>query len=210
MDSKAHWEHVYRTKSPTQVSWFQPHALRSLDLIRRVSPPPNGPIIDVGGGASTLIDDLLDTGYRDLTVLDLSATALREAQARLDHRASAVEWIEGDILEASLPKAKFHVWHDRAVFHFLTTPTARTRYVAQAHAAVRAGGFVLIATFADDGPTRCSGLDVARYSPETLHAEFGQDFDLLVSEREEHLTPTGVKQAFIYCLCRVDGRYRAA
>ncbi len=183
-------------------------ALFGLDSTRK--PTPNGPIIDVGGGTSTLIDDLLDAGYRDLTVLDLSATALREARARLDHRAAAVDWIEADILEASLPKARFHVWHDRAVFHFLTTLAARTRYVAQAHAAVRPGGFVLIATFADDGPTRCSGLDVARYSPESLHAEFGQDFAMLVSEREEHLTPAGVTQAFIYCLCRVDGRHGAA
>lgn len=204
MDSKSHWEHVYRTKLPTQVSWFQPHALRSLDLIRRISPPPNGPIIDVGGGSSTLIDDLLDAGYHDLTVLDLSATALRQAQARLRDRAASVRWIEADILEASLPPARFHVWHDRAVFHFLTMPAARARYVTQVRAALRPGGFVLLATFAEDGPTRCSGLDVARYSPQRLHAELGTGFELLVSEREEHVTPAGVKQAFIYCLYGVS------
>lgn len=205
MDSKSHWEHVYRTKLRTQVSWYQPHALRSLDLIRRVSPPPNGPIIDVGGGTSTLVDDLLEAGYRDLTVLDLSATALTESRARLDTRAASVQWIEADILETPLPRATYSVWHDRAVFHFLTDPAHRARYVAQARAAVRSGGFVLIATFADDGPTRCSGLEVARYSPATLHAEFGAGFSLTASEREEHLTPSGVRQAFVYCLCRIKG-----
>lgn len=204
MNSRSHWEQVYRTRRPTEVSWFQPHALRSVDLIRRVSPPPDGPIIDVGGGASTLVDDLLDAGYHDLTVLDLSPTALAEDRRRLGERAAEVTWIEADVLTVALPRARYRVWHDRAVFHFLTAPEDRRRYVAQARAAVRPGGYVLVATFADDGPTRCSGLDVVRYSPDALHAEFGTGFDLLVSEREQHRTPAGVLQAFIYCLCRVD------
>ena len=204
MDPKSHWERVYHSKLPTQVSWYQPHALRSLSLIRRVSPPPDGAIIDVGGGASTLIDDLLDAGYHDLTVLDLSATALAESRARLGTRANHVRWIEADILEAPLPEDGYSVWHDRAVFHFLTAPVDRARYVTQVRRAVRPGGFVLVATFADDGPTRCSGLEVDRYSPEALHAEFGAPFRLLTSEREEHITPGGVRQAFIYCLCRMD------
>jgi SAM-dependent methyltransferase len=205
MDPKSHWEHVYQSELPTQVSWYQPHARVSLDLIRRVSPPPNGAIIDVGGGASTLIDDLLDAGYHDLTVLDLSATALAEARTRLGPRANSVRWIEADILEALLPNAGYSAWHDRAVFHFLTAPDDRARYVAQVRRAVRSGGFVLVSTFADDGPTRCSGLDVDRYSPDALHAEFGAPFHLMTSEREEHVTPRGVRQAFIYCLCRKDG-----
>jgi SAM-dependent methyltransferase len=204
MDPKSYWEEIYRNKRPTQVSWYQPHALRSLDLIRRVSPPPNGAIIDVGAGASTLIDDLLDAGYHDLTVLDLSGTALAEARTRLGTRADGVRWIEADILNARLPEAGYSVWHDRAVFHFLTAPADRARYTAQVRGAVRAGGFVLVASFADDGPTRCSGLQVERYSPEALHAEFGAPFRLLASEREEHMTPKGVRQAFIYCLCRMD------
>jgi SAM-dependent methyltransferase len=204
MDPKSHWERVYHSKLPTQVSWYQPHALRSLSLIRRVSPPPDGAIIDVGGGASTLIDDLLDAGYHDLTVLDLSATALAKSRARLGTRANHVRWLEADILEAPLPVAGYSVWHDRAVFHFLTAAADRARYVAQVRRAVRPGGFVLVATFADDGPTRCSGLEVNRYSPATLHAEFGEPFRLLTSEREEHVTPGGVYQAFIYCLCRMD------
>jgi SAM-dependent methyltransferase len=204
MDAKSHWEGIYRTKLPTQVSWYQLHARRSLDLIRRVSPPPEGAIIDVGGGASTLIDDLLDTGYHDLTVLDLSAAALAVVRARLGTRANTVRWVEADLLSASLPKSGYSVWHDRAAFHFLTAPADRARYVAQVRQTVRPGGFVLVATFADDGPTRCSGLEVARYSPEALHSEFGAPFQLMASEREQHLTPAGVRQAFIYCLCRVD------
>lgn len=204
MDSKAHWEHVYRTKLPTEVSWYQSHASRSLDLIRRVSPPPDGPIIDVGGGTSPLVEDLLDAGYHEITVLDLSPTALAETRSRLAARARTVEWVEADILEATLPRARYTMWHDRAVFHFLTAPADRARYVAQVRTAVRPGGFVLVATFADDGPTRCSGLEVARYSAGALHAEFGAAFRLMTSEREDHLTPSGARQAFIYCLCRVQ------
>lgn len=204
MDPKSHWERIYNTKLPTQVSWYQPHARRSLDLIRRVNPPPDGAIIDVGGGASSLIDDLLDAGYQDLTVLDISAAALAATRTRLGAQAGSVRWIEADILDAELPKAGYAVWHDRAAFHFLTTPADRARYVAQVRRAVRSGGFVLVATFADDGPTRCSGLEVARYSAEALHAEFGAPFRLMGSEREEHVTPGGVRQAFIYCLCRAD------
>jgi SAM-dependent methyltransferase len=205
MDPKSHWERIYHDTSPTQASWYQPHALRSLSLIRRVSPPPNGAVIDVGGGAATLIDDLLDAGYRDLTVLDLSAAALAESRTRLGARASDVRWIEADILDAALPESGYSVWHDRAVFHFLTAPADRARYVAQVRRAVRPGGFVVVATFADDGPTRCSGLEVNRYSPEALHAAFGAPFHLMASESEEHVTPKGVRQAFIYCLCRVNG-----
>jgi SAM-dependent methyltransferase len=208
MDLKSHWEGIYRDKLPTQVSWYQPHARRSLDLIRRVSPPPGGAIIDVGGGASTLIDGLLDAGYHDLTVLDLSAAALAVARARLGTRANTVRWVEADVLNASLPTTGYSVWHDRAAFHFLTAPADRARYVAQVRQAVRPGGFVLVATFAGDGPTRCSGLEVNRYSSEALHAEFGAPFHLVASEREEHITPGGVRQAFIYCLCRMDGEPR--
>jgi SAM-dependent methyltransferase len=204
MDRKSHWEGIYRNKLPTQVSWYQPHAQRSLDLIRRVSPPPDGAIIDVGGGASTLIDDLLDVGYHDLTVLDLSAVALAAARARLGTRANTVRWVEADVLSASLPKSGYSVWHDRAAFHFLTAPADRARYVAQVRQAVRPGGFVLVATFADDGPTRCSGLEVTRYSPDALHTEFGAPFTMMTGEREEHVTPAGIRQAFVYCLCCMD------
>lgn len=200
--SQEHWEHVYRTNDPTRVSWYQPEPRLSLDLIRRVAPDLAAPIIDVGGGASTLVDGLLDAGYRSLTVLDLAPSALAIAQARLGHRAERVTWIEGSILDTPLPSSTFAVWHDRAVFHFLTAAEDRARYVAQARRAVRPGGHVIVASFGPEGPTRCSGLDVVRYSPQAMHAEFGAGFELLDSVREVHQTPAGRAQEFTYCLCR--------
>lgn len=204
-DGKSHWEAVYGTKATDAVSWFQPTAERSLALIRRVAPNLDAPIIDVGGGASVLVDDLLRIGYRDITVLDLAKNALSAAQARLGDAGSAVRWIEADIRTATLPASHYAVWHDRAVFHFLTDAADRATYVAQVEHAVRPGGFVLVATFAEEGPTKCSGLPVARYSPEALHDQFGHDFELLSSERETHHTPAGTEQEFIYCLCRMTG-----
>lgn len=198
-----HWERIYRTNDPTQVSWYQPEPRLSLDLIRRVAPDPDAPIIDVGGGASTLVDGLLDAGYRDVTVLDLSPSALAIAQQRLGDRASRVTWMAANALDATLPATAYAVWHDRAVFHFLTDPEDRTRYVARTRRAVRSGGHAIVACFSPEGPPRCSGLDVVRYSPESMHAEFGAGFRLLDSEQEDHHTPGGVTQAFVYCLCRV-------
>jgi SAM-dependent methyltransferase len=202
MDPKSHWEGIYSSKGATEVSWFQPEARMSLSLIEEVAPDPGSAILDVGGGASTLVDGLLAAGYRDITVLDLSTAALAQARARLGERATAVKWLPADILTVELPAAATDVWHDRAVFHFLTGPEERRRYVEQVRHAVRPGGYVLVATFADDGPNRCSGLEVARYSAQTLHAEFGSGFRMLRSEREDHVTPTGKTQRFIYCLCR--------
>lgn len=205
MDLKTHWETIYGTKATTQVSWYQTEASLSLALIGRVAPSRLTRLIDVGGGASTLVDGLISGGYRHVTVLDLSGAALRSAASRLGASAEGVTWREADILETSLPPADFDVWHDRAVFHFLTAADDRRRYVEQVRRSVRPGGHVLVATFADDGPTRCSGLEVARYSGEGLHAQFGAGFDLLEQVREEHVTPSGVRQAFVYCLCRFIG-----
>lgn len=202
MDQASHWEQVYRTTGPDRVSWFQPEARLSLELIQQAVPSRDAAIIDVGAGASTLVDGLLTAGYGRITVLDLSAAALAQAQTRLSPAGSAVVWHQADVLTVELPAAAFDVWHDRAVFHFLTDAADRSRYVAQVRHAVRPGGFVLVATFAEDGPTRCSGLDVARYSSETLHHEFGNDFQLVQSRREEHSTPWGTPQIFTYCLCR--------
>lgn len=204
VDPKSYWEQVYRTKGPDQVSWFQPEATLSLELIQQVAPARDSAIIDVGAGASTLVDGLLIAGYGRITVLDLSPAALAQAQQRLPNAAGSVVWREADVLTADLPAAAFDVWHDRAVFHFLTSAADRARYVAQVRHAVRSGGYVLVATFAEDGPTRCSGLDVARYSPDALHSEFGSDFRLVDSRREEHDTPWGARQAFTYCLCRYE------
>lgn len=202
MDRSAHWEQVYRTKGPDQVSWFQAEALLSRALIEQAAPDRTASIIDVGAGASTLVDGLLGAGYQHITVVDLSSAALALTQRRLGDAAASVVWHEADVLTAELPGQHFDVWHDRAVFHFLVDSADRARYVEQVRRAVRPGGIVLVATFAEDGPTRCSGLDVARYSPAALHAQFGAEFELLESRREVHTTPSGASQAFTYCVCR--------
>jgi SAM-dependent methyltransferase len=202
MQPREHWEHVYSTRPVDRVSWFQPHAGESLRLIRATGVRADAAIIDVGGGASTLVDDLLDNGYSNLTVLDLSASALAAAKTRLGARASGVQWMEANILTAGLPVHAYDVWHDRAVFHFLTAPDERQAYVEAVLRCVRPGGHVIVATFAEDGPTQCSGLPVMRYSADQLHAQFGAAFTLVAHNREEHHTPSGAVQKFVYCYCR--------
>lgn len=208
MQRKDHWEHVYETKPTTAVSWFQEHAAQSLRLIMATGLPRSASIIDVGGGASTLVDDLLAEGYTALSVLDIAAKALEAAQARLGSDAARVNWIESDITSRGLALHGYDLWHDRAVFHFLTTQEQRHAYVQNVLRAVKPGGHVIVSTFAEDGPTQCSGLPVARYSAEGLHAEFGAPFELLRHEREEHRTPSGGTQKFVYCYCRLDPRFR--
>ena len=202
MQPKQHWEEVYTTKATDAVSWFQPHAERSLELIRATGVSKQAGIIDVGGGASTLVDDLLADGYRDLTVLDLSGHALQAARQRLGKKESLVHWIEADITTVNLPVKRYDIWHDRAVFHFLTTPEQREAYVKTVFRSVKPGGHVIVATFAEDGPAQCSGLPVMRYRPDELHHEFGAAFTLLKHQKETHQTPTGKMQSFIYCYCR--------
>lgn len=206
MDAKSHWETVYRTKRPDEVSWYQRDPATSRELIERVAPDPSSRIVDVGGGASTLVDGLVADGYSDVTVLDLSSIALREARERLGSRAHVVSWVEEDVLTHHFRTPAFDVWHDRAVFHFLTSPADRANYVAQVRRSVNVGGYVLVGTFADDGPTKCSGLPVARYSADALHDEFGPGFRLVESRREEHITPSGTRQSFVYCLCQCEPR----
>ena len=203
MDPKQHWESVYRARDPAEVSWFQAEATLSLTLIQETT-PTSSVVLDVGGGSSTLVDGLLATGYSDITVLDLSPAALDHARRRLGDAARSVKWIVADILTAPLPSHGIDVWHDRAVFHFLTSAGDRERYVGQVEAAMREGGVVLVATFADDGPVRCSGLPVVRYSADQLHGQFGPRFRLVESRREAHVTPQGGVQSFIYCLCRYE------
>lgn len=202
MDRKQHWEQVYTTKPSDSVSWFQEHADQSLRLIHKTSLGKDAAIIDVGGGASILVDELAAEGYTDLTVLDLSAAALSVAKQRLGKQADAVHWMEGDITRAEFPTHRFDIWHDRAVFHFLTDPADRNAYVERVVRAVRPGGHVIIATFGEDGPEKCSGLPVMRYKPESLHAEFGEAFLLVEHEKEAHHTPAGSVQQFVYCYCR--------
>ena len=203
MQKKAHWERVYAAKAPQEVSWFQEHSELSLDLIRRAGVAPQGFVIDVGGGASTLVDDLLLDGFENVTVLDISAAALRAAQERLGRRAANVTWREADITRVTLPARHYDVWHDRAVFHFLIHAAERVRYVDTVRAAVKPGGHVIVATFGLDGPLKCSGLEVAHYSPDSLHQAFGASFQLVAHTDEVHHTPFGTTQQFIYCYCRV-------
>ena len=199
---KEHWETVYTTKATDAVSWFQEHADLSLDLIKATGADKNAAIIDVGGGASRLVDDLLAAGYRDLTVLDLSAAALKAARQRLGAQENKVQWIEADITQVELPAKRYDIWHDRAVFHFLTTQQQRDAYVRTVFNAVKPGGHVIVATFAEDGPLQCSGLPVMRYRADELHDEFGDAFTLLKHQKEEHHTPSGTVQQFVYCYCK--------
>jgi SAM-dependent methyltransferase len=202
VNRKAHWEGVYTTKAPNEVSWYQVEPDLSLALLREAGAGPSTAIIDVGGGDSTLTGAVLAEGLGRMTVLDLSGAALARARAQLGSRADDVTWIEADVTDVALPPQAFDVWHDRAVFHFLTAPQDRARYAATAASAVRSGGTVLMATFALDGPTRCSGLEVARYSPEGLAQELGDTFTLVRGFVDVHWTPTGSEQRFSVAVLR--------
>jgi len=201
MQSKDHWEKVYQTKSADAVSWFQEHASRSLKIIRSIGAQKSAGIIDVGGGASTLVDDLMSDGFDRITVLDLSQSALAVARRRLGAKSELASWIAGDIRTVELPEQAYDIWHDRAVFHFLTEPVDREAYVRQVMKAVKPGGHVIMATFAPNGPEQCSGLPVARYAPDELHGEFGSAFELVEHALEDHATPLGSIQHFVYCHC---------
>ena len=204
MDDKQHWDDVYGRKAPDQVSWYRPHLERSLRFIEEARLPKDSAILDVGGGASTLVDDLLERGYSSLTVLDISSKAIIKAKERLGPRAASVTWIEADITLVDLPEHCYDFWHDRAVFHFLLDVPARRRYVAAARHAVRLGGHIVVATFGPSGPERCSGLEVMRYRSEEIHAEFGHTFRKVGSCSEAHKTPWGQEQEFVYCYCRMS------
>jgi len=203
MEQQAHWEHVYQSKAADAVSWYRPHLERSMQLIRCAAPDLSASVIDVGGGESTLVDDLLAAGYRDITVLDISSTAIEVSKQRLGSDAERVAWLAADITEVELPEHRYDVWHDRAVFHFLTDPAQRADYVRQVTRSVKPGGHVIVATFGSDGPQKCSGLDVVRYDADALHDEFGAAFQLLESTNELHETPFRSIQQFVYCLCRM-------
>lgn len=200
--SKSHWEQVYGSKAPDAVSWYAPHLAESLAYIRQAGADLDAVILDVGGGESTLVDDLLDAGYRRIEVLDLSEQALAVCRARLGGRAAQIGWRAGDVLEMDLAPNSVDIWHDRAVFHFLTDPAHRRRYVEQVLKALKPGGFAIVGTFGPEGPTQCSGLPVARYSSKDLHGEFGGPFQLLDHATSLHTTPWGSTQQFVYCYCR--------
>jgi 2-polyprenyl-3-methyl-5-hydroxy-6-metoxy-1,4-benzoquinol methylase len=206
MGSREHWDAIYGTRSPENVSWFRPHLDRSLAFVDAAQLQHGSAVIDIGGGASTLVDDLLDRGYSNVTVLDLSVAALDAAKRRLGERADQVRWICADVTEAQLPGETYDFWHDRAVFHFLLDPLARSRYVEAVRKSVKPGGHVVVATFGPHGPEKCSGLEVLRFSPEELHAEFGPDFAKISDAVEMHTTPWGTEQEFVYCYCRLPHR----
>jgi ubiquinone/menaquinone biosynthesis C-methylase UbiE len=202
MESKTHWEEVYETKDATKVSWFQENPDLSLQLIEGTCVGSLAQFIDVGGGASTLVDNLLDRNYQNVTVLDISASALQVAQERIGSQANVVTWLDADITQIELPYQFYDVWHDRAVFHFLTRASDRQKYVEAVMHSVKAGGHVIVATFDIDGPSRCSGLEIVRYNSDSLHNEFGDKFNLVHSTSESHETPFSTEQKFIYCYFR--------
>jgi ubiquinone/menaquinone biosynthesis C-methylase UbiE len=205
MTSKSeHWEGVYGRKKSDQVSWFRPHLEQSLGYVQRAQLGADAAIIDIGGGASTFVDDVLNLGYRDVSVLDLSSTALEIARQRLGEQGALVKWLVGDITELELPERAYDFWHDRAVFHFLREPADRARYVAAVRRALKPNGHIVVATFGPGGPERCSELDTMRYSPDQLHGVFGSDFQKVDQLVELHATPSGREQEFVYCYCRLS------
>lgn len=204
MDVQTHREKIYAEKAPNEVSWYRPHLETSLSFIEQTASARSASIIDVGGGESTLVDDLLSRGFENITVLDISQNAIDANRRRLGKAAERAHWLVADITEVELALSAYDVWHDRAVFHFLTAASDRVAYVHQVAHAVKRGGHVIVSTFGLEGPTKCSGFDVARYDAESLHSEFGIHFRRLGSSSELHRTPFGTIQQFLYCYCRVE------
>lgn len=199
MDMQAYWDRVYSGAKPSERSWFRPHLELSLALIERSGVDHGAAILDVGGGESTLTDDLMAAGFRDLTVLDASQMALERIRLRLGRAEEKVSWICGDVLAVELPRSRYALWHDRAVFHFLTERSQRVAYVRQAALAVKPGGHIIVGAFGPEGPKQCSGLNVMRYDSRSLDEEFGNRFRLVESVEELHQTPSGATQPFVYC-----------
>jgi len=199
MNQKKHWEKVYSARPAEQLGWYETHLQASLNCIRGLGLAEDASIIDVGGGASTLVDDLLDEGYRAITVLDISEKALASVKARLGEKAGPVTWWGGDITSVDLPSHCYDVWHDRAVFHFLTKPEQQRKYRDHLLKALKPGGHLVIGTFAEEAPPKCSGLPVQRYRAEQLQRTLGEEFELKHHHKELHITPTGVEQMYLYC-----------
>ena len=201
---KGHWETVYTTKGENEVSWFQDNPAPSLEMIELAKPGRSAAIIDIGGGASRLVDALLGRGFRHLAVLDISAAALDAAKARLGEAATKVQWIVADVTTWQ-PQQAFDIWHDRAAFHFLVDAADRAAYVGALKQALIPGGHAVIATFAIDGPEKCSGLEVARYDAAELASELGEEFTLIETRKHDHSTPWNSNQRFQFSLFRRRG-----
>lgn len=194
---KDHWEQIYQDKSPLEVSWYQSEPSLSLKLIENCSLKEDDSVIDVGGGASLLVDRLCEKGYKNLSVLDISANALKHAKGRLANQHCAVEWVTADITAFSSPQ-QFSLWHDRAVFHFLTDASDRKKYIDNLSASLKSGGYLILAAFSFDGPDMCSGLTIVQYDREKLTKEIGNQFKFVNEENETHITPAGSNQIFTY------------
>jgi SAM-dependent methyltransferase len=199
MSTRSHWERIYQTKSPQETSWYQPHLETSLDWILEAVPDRSAAIIDVGGGEATLVDDLLARGYRSISVLDVSRSAIAKSQNRLGPLAKKVNWLIGDLTETAFPPRSYDLWHDRAVFHFFTSPELRLAYARQLASSLKIGGHALIAAFGPQGPEKCSGLATVRYDAESLMRELGKGFRLIKHSVVQHQTPFGTGQQFLYC-----------
>ena len=197
MNRKNHWEAVYETKQPNEVSWTQEKPETSLDFIREIHLEKSSKIIDIGGGDSKLVDFLLDEGYENITVLDISANALERAKKRLGKKSEKVNWIVSDISEFE-PETTYDIWHDRATFHFLTTEKQVEKYLEITGKWVT--GFLIIGTFSEIGPKKCSGLDIKQYSESELEKQFSNRFKKLKCKTENHITPFGTKQNFTFCV----------
>ena len=200
MSNTKHWDEIYSSKPSDKVGWYTPHLDTPLNWIEGLNLEPDEAIIDVGGGASTLVDDLLAKGHKDITIVDLSRRAIQLTQERLGKISSLVTWLQGDVTRLELPDHYYRLWHDRAVFHFLLEPEIRQRYKDALLEALQMDGFFILGTFAPEAPPRCSGLPVQRYDAQSLARLFGSEFELRLSQYEPHVTPSGIEQAYVYCL----------
>lgn len=205
MPNSDHWEKVYKTKNTDEVSWFLPKPTLSLDLIKKLSVNLDDFIIDIGAGASNLVDELITSNFKNVSIMDISQTALEHTKNRLKDKGSKIEFLVGDITKITLPKNKYNIWHDRAVFHFLTQQEQRNDYIAQLKSSLAKNSNIIIATFSKSGPQKCSGLDVIRYDPKSLSEELGSDFELIEYVHESHETPSGNIQDFVYCNFKFKG-----
>ncbi|MGD8569912.1 MAG: class I SAM-dependent methyltransferase [Gammaproteobacteria bacterium] len=202
MNQKDHWEQVYSAKPPDKLGWYEPHLTISVTWLQSLGLPADVPIIDVGSGTSTFVDDLLAAGYQFITVLDISEQALSANKTRLGNKADNITWLQGDITSIDLPSHYYALWHDRAVFHFLTTRDQQENYRNNLLKALKPGGHLIIGTFSLEAPPTCSGLPVQRYSPDQLEFFLGTDFEINRAHKEMHITPGGVEQMYLYCLFR--------
>ena len=205
MSKKDHWEQVYKTRSIDRVGWYKSHLQTSLTWIKELDLAKDDPVIDVGGGASTLVDDLLESGFKSISVLDISDEALSLVKERLGKKKDLITWLTGDVTTFDFQPNSYELWHDRAVFHFLTTHEQQQKYRDNLLKALKAGGNLVVGTFAPEAPPMCSGLPIQRYSAEQLENTLGIEFKLKRHHKEMHITPGGVEQMYLYCLFRKTG-----